>query len=107
MQSSILQYQVAFMTFYSQILSSKKTSVHATPANYQSQINFSTLYFRQCSVPNEFQPVGKYNIGFTAVTEGDICPKEWIECINRMQYKKNLNVTIWENGKLKSTYEGA
>ena len=39
----------------------------------------------QVSVSNEFQPVGKYNIGFTAVTEGDICPKEWIECINRMQ----------------------
>ena len=39
----------------------------------------------QVTVPNEFQKVGKYNIGFTAVTEGDICPKEWIECINRMQ----------------------
>ena len=39
----------------------------------------------QISVPNEFQTVGKYNIGITAVTEGDICPKEWIECINRMQ----------------------
>ena len=38
----------------------------------------------QISVPNEFQSVGKYNIGVTAVTEGDICPKEWIECINRM-----------------------
>ncbi len=39
----------------------------------------------QVSVPNEFQAVGKYNIGFTAVTEGDICPKEWIESINKMQ----------------------
>lgn len=39
----------------------------------------------QITVPNEFQPVGKYNIGVTAGTEGDICPKEWIEKINQMQ----------------------
>jgi len=38
----------------------------------------------QITVPNEFQPVGKYNIGVTAGTEGDTCPKEWIESINRM-----------------------
>jgi hypothetical protein len=48
----------------------------------------------QISVPNEFQTVGKYNIGITAVTEGDICPKEWIECINRMQ-KKQLKQIIY------------
>ena len=39
----------------------------------------------QITIPNEFQPVGKFNIGITAVTEGDICSKEWIEAINRMQ----------------------
>ena len=39
----------------------------------------------QITVPNEFQSVGKYNIGVTAGTEGDIAPAEWIECINRMQ----------------------
>jgi hypothetical protein len=39
----------------------------------------------QITVPNEFQAVGKYNIGVTAGTEGDICPKEWIESINKMQ----------------------
>jgi hypothetical protein len=39
----------------------------------------------QITVPNEFQPIGKYNIGVTAGTEGDICPKEWIEKINQMQ----------------------
>jgi len=39
----------------------------------------------QITVPNEFQPVGKYNIGVTAGTEGDLCPKEWIEKINQMQ----------------------
>jgi len=39
----------------------------------------------QITVPNEFQPIGKYNIGVTAGTEGDICPTEWIEKLNAMQ----------------------
>ena len=38
----------------------------------------------QITIPNEFQPVGKYNIGVTAVTEGDICKKEWVESVNKM-----------------------
>jgi len=39
----------------------------------------------QITVPNEFQPVGKYNIGVTAGTEGDVCPADWINKINAMQ----------------------
>jgi len=39
----------------------------------------------QISVPNELQPVGKYNIGVTAGTEGDICPEAWIDNLNSMQ----------------------
>ena len=39
----------------------------------------------QVTVPNEFQPVGKYNIGVTAGTEGDVCPPEWIDNLNAMQ----------------------
>ena len=38
----------------------------------------------QCTVPNEFQPVGKYNIGITAGVETDICSPEWIDGCNRM-----------------------
>ena len=38
----------------------------------------------QITVPNEFQPVGKYNIGCTAGIETTICPPEFIEGINRM-----------------------
>jgi hypothetical protein len=38
----------------------------------------------QITVPNEFQPVGKYNIGCTAGIESTICPAEWIEGINKM-----------------------
>lgn len=39
----------------------------------------------QISVPNELQAVGKYNIGVTAGTEGDICPEAWIDNLNAMQ----------------------
>jgi hypothetical protein len=38
----------------------------------------------QVTVPNEFQPVGKYNIGFTAGIETTIASPEFIEGCNRM-----------------------
>ena len=38
----------------------------------------------QITVPNEFQPVGKYNIGCTAGIETTIAPGEWVEGCNRM-----------------------
>ena len=39
-------------------------------------------------IPNEFQPLAKYNIGITAGLETTACPPEWIQGINRM----NLNI---------------
>ena len=38
----------------------------------------------QITVPNEFQPVGKYNIGMTAGMETTIVDATWVEGINRM-----------------------
>jgi hypothetical protein len=38
----------------------------------------------QVTVPNEFQPIGKYNIGYTAGVETTLCAPEWIEGLNRM-----------------------
>lgn len=38
----------------------------------------------QVTVPNEFQPQGKYNIGVTAGIETTIPAAQWIEGINRM-----------------------
>ena len=38
----------------------------------------------QLSVPNEFQPVGKFNIGMTAGIETTVCDASWIEGLNRM-----------------------
>ena len=65
----------------------------------------------QISVPTELQPVGKYNIGVTAGTEGDICPAEWIDKINAMQLvivpseftKKTFEDTAQKHGKLITT----
>jgi hypothetical protein len=38
----------------------------------------------QITVPNEFQAVGKYNIGITAGIETTICSPEFLEGVNRM-----------------------
>ena len=38
----------------------------------------------QITVPNEFQPVGKFNIGITAGIETTACAPQWIDGINRM-----------------------
>jgi glycosyltransferase involved in cell wall biosynthesis len=38
----------------------------------------------QVTVPNEFQRIGKFNIGVTAGIETDICDPSWIEGCNRM-----------------------
>jgi len=49
----------------------------------------------QITVPNEFQPVGKYNIGVTAGIETTICDPSWIEGCNRM----NLILTSSNHSK--------
>jgi hypothetical protein len=49
----------------------------------------------QITIPNEFQPIGKYNIGVTAGIETTICHGSWIEGINRM----NLTLVSSEHAK--------
>jgi len=39
-------------------------------------------------IPNEFQQVGKFNIGITAGLEMTACPAEWLQGMNRM----NMNI---------------
>ena len=56
----------------------------------------------QVSVPNEFQAVGKYNIGLTAGIETTLCAKEWIEGCNRMNIvltSSNHSKRVFENSK--------
>ena len=38
----------------------------------------------QITVPNEFQPIGEYNIGVTAGIETTLCDASWIQGCNRM-----------------------
>lgn len=54
--------------------------------------------FIQLTIPEEFQPVGKYNIGMTAGIETTICPGNWIEGVNRM------NLTIGLSNHVKKIF---
>lgn len=38
----------------------------------------------QITVPNEFQPIGRYNIGVTAGIETNLCDPSWIQGCNKM-----------------------
>ena len=49
----------------------------------------------QITVPNEFQPLGKFNIGMTAGIETTVCAPGWIDGLNRM----NLNLVSSEHAK--------
>ena len=49
-----------------------------------NQIPKQPEIWMQITVPNEFQPVGKYNIGCTAGIETTVAPADWIEGCNRM-----------------------
>jgi hypothetical protein len=49
----------------------------------------------QVTIPNEFQPVGKFNIGFTAGIETTVCNPTWIDGLNRM----NLNIVSSKHAK--------
>lgn len=49
----------------------------------------------QITIPSEFQPVGKYNIGCTAGIESTGCDASWIEGLNRM----DLNWVSSEHSK--------
>ena len=49
----------------------------------------------QITVPNEFQAVGRYNIGMTAAIETNLCDIEWVKGCNRM----DLVLASSEHGK--------
>ena len=60
-----------------------------------NQIPKQPEIWAQVTIPSEFQPIGKYNIGFTAGVETTIAPADWIEGCNRM----NLNIVSSEHSK--------
>lgn len=55
----------------------------------------------QITVPNEFQPVGKYNIGVTAGIETTLCDPSWIDGCNRM------NITLVSSQHAKTVFESS
>jgi hypothetical protein len=70
----------------------------------QPGLNKQPDVWMQITVPNEFQPVGKFNIGVTAGIETDLCAPQWIEGLNRM----NLNLVSSNHAKQifeRSTFE--
>ena len=50
----------------------------------QPQLPKQPDVWMQITVPNEFQPIGKFNIGMTAGIETTVCAPEWIDGLNRM-----------------------
>lgn len=63
----------------------------------QPQLPRQPDVWMQITVPNEFQPIGKFNIGVTAGIETTICAPEWIDGLNKMdlilvssQHAKNV-----------------
>lgn len=64
--------------------------------------------FIQMTIPEEFQPVGKYNIGMTAGIETTISPGSWLEGINRMNLTialSNHAKKVFEETKMQKQYE--
>jgi len=58
-------------------------------------VNKQPELFIVISIPNEFQPLGKYNIGITAGIETTAASAQWVEGCNKM----NLVLTISEHSK--------
>ena len=74
------------------------------PLILKQQLNFQPDIWMQHTIPNEFQPVGKYNIGVTAGIEATLCKPEWLEGLNRMDMNwvsSKFSKTVFE----KSTFE--
>ena len=59
------------------------------------QLDSQPDVWMQITVPNEFQPVGKFNIGVTAGIETTVCDPTWLEGCNKM----NLNLVSSEHAK--------
>ena len=59
------------------------------------QLDKQPEIWAQVTIPSEFQPIGKFNIGFTAGIETTICAHDWIEGLNRM----DLNIVSSEHSK--------
>ena len=65
-------------------------------------LNAKPDIWAQITVPNEFTPIGEYNIGITAGIETDTCAPQWLEGMNRMNINfvsSQHSKTVFENSK--------
>lgn len=70
----------------------------------ENRITYQPDIWIQISVSNEFNPIGKYNIGYTCLVETSIVPGEMVEGLNRMdinlvssEFTKRIGQTsIWD-----------
>lgn len=74
------------------------------------QLQYQPDIWIMITVPNEYQKVGKFNIGFNAGIETTICDASWLEGMNRMdlnvvssQHSKNVYVNSRFEKKDKNT----
>jgi hypothetical protein len=65
----------------------------------ESKLTQQPEIWAQITIPNEFQPIGKYNIGITAGIETTAVKGEWIEGCNKM------NLVITSSEFAKKTFE--
>lgn len=63
--------------------------------NIVTEITQQADVYVQVTVPNEFQTLGKINIGVTAGIESTIIPKDWVDGCNRM----DLIITTSQHSK--------
>ena len=72
---------------------------------YKADSNWNLVQpdiWMQITIPNEFQPVGKYNIGCTAGIESNACKPEWVQGLNKMDMNwgsSKHTKTVFENMK--------
>ena len=64
----------------------------------QPQLREQPDIWMQITIPNEFQPIGKFNIGVTAGMETTHAKAEWVEGINRM------NITLVSSNHSKQCF---
>lgn len=74
---------------------------HLASLFLSQNLNKQPDLFIQISIPNEFQPVGKYNIGITAGIETTLASGQFIEGLNKM------NMNIVTSNHVKKVFETA
>jgi len=67
----------------------------------QPQLPRQPDVWMQITVPNEFQAIGKFNIGVTAGIETTVCDATWVEGVNRM------DLTLVSSQHAKRVFEGS